>query len=387
MPNVINTGSPYAKPAGFTQTTTPGGGTAWRDPSSGLLYTETSPGTFTEAPYTLETQYRGSGGQVSPLSGQVEVQPSYANPATGYTSQPSAVIQPSGLTKYVGGVLVDATTERPVEIQNGKYVYTQAAPQQAPSPTGQPGVDGNTGNIFSQLQQYIQSSGYQVPQGGEITPELATEFMSRAQSEIHPYYASQLKIAKDSLLTSLGYTADQIAQQERQTALTYGKNLRSLSENAAERGFAQSGLRQRDEQELASQTQLTLDSTRSASLQGALQKAQSFAQQYGGNMADVPQRYIPGAATVTPGMETLSRGADSPLYSLSSDVYSGLTGEKQFDEQGYTLNRARSLESDYRSLGANTANRNLTFGTTGTTTPSAPSSTAAVTSPYRQLYL
>ena len=104
-------------------------------------------------------------------------------------------------------------------------------------------------------------------------------------------------------------------------------------------------------------------------------------------MADVPQRYIPGAATVTPGMETLSRGADSPLYSLSSDVYSGLTGEKQFDEQGYTLNRARSLESDYRSLGANTANRNLTFGTTGTTTPSAPSSTAAVTSPYRQLYL
>jgi hypothetical protein len=298
-------------------------------------------------------------------------------------------LPPDNLTKYDSqGRLVNTTTGRPVAIQNGKYVYTDGGSQPATVQKGQPGVDGNTGldGILGSLQQLLQGGGYQVPQGVEVTPELAASFMSQAQNEIHPYYASQLKIAKDTLLGQLGYTADQIAQQERQTQLTYGKALRTLGETSADQGFAQSGIRTRNETELANQAQLTLDSTRRASLQGALEKAQSFAQQYGGSLGDIPQRYIPGAATVTPGMETLQRGPDSPLYSLSSDVYNGLTGEKQFEEQGYTLNRARGLEGDFRSLGANTANRSLAFGSPSTASSStAPASPA--TSPYRQLYL
>ena len=72
------------------------------------------------------------------------------------------------------------------------------------------------------LLDEIKARGGTVNPNIEITPETTAEFMKIAEKEIDPYYTTQLKLAREGFLSSVGYDADQVAQSEKQLQAKYG---------------------------------------------------------------------------------------------------------------------------------------------------------------------
>ena len=119
--------------------------------------------------------------------------------------------------------------------------------------------------LYTQLETYLkelEKRGQVLNPNIEITPQKMAEFLKQAETEIAPYYANLLKTSRDSLYQTLGFTRDQVLINEQRLEQQYGKNLRGLGETSAEQGFALSGLRQRDEGELATDTQQVIDDSR-----------------------------------------------------------------------------------------------------------------------------
>ena len=216
------------------------------------------------------------------------------------------------------------------------------------------GPTGQT-SVTDQLKQYVDSlynQGYVLNPNVQITPEKVAEFTAQASSEIDPYYQTQLKLAREQLLSSAGYTVDQINQYETNLEQQYGRDLKSYQGTEAEKGFAQSGERTLGEQQLAQQTQQQILQNRQTSQQTLANQGRTFAQQYGGMFGEAtPQGPQIGAMpTVSAGSVNFDRtGGTSPFYTLSSDVYSGLTGEQEFGRRSAELQRTSELESAYRT--------------------------------------
>lgn len=212
--------------------------------------------------------------------------------------------------------------------------------------------------MFAYLQK-LEAAGKALNPNIQITPEQTAAFMAQASNEIDPYYATQLKIAKDQLLTSLGYTQDQIAMQETQAQKQYNENLRQIGSTAADQGFAQSGIRQRQEQNLASDTQYQLSQARKAAALSAGNAAGQFAQQFGGaNLPTAPG--LNSMPRIVPGSEGFKYvGESAPLYQLSPGVYDGLTGSNQYEQNVAKRTRASELESAFRTNSALSQARTL----------------------------
>lgn len=268
----------------------------------------------------------------------------------------SGSIQSSPLTSTAG-----LTFASPSQGQSPSTSGGQTSPQAStglPS-TGNPVYD----QLLSTLQGYLdqlQKRGQILNPSVEITPQKVAEFLSQAQNEIDPYYASQLKIAKDDLLRNLGYSAEDIQKQEQQTEAKYGRQLRQIGEQSAEQGFALSGLRQRREQELAQDTQAQIDQARRQLQFNAGTTVRNFAQQYGTPPSEFST--IPGAPQVAAGESRFLRsGAQTPFYELSPDVYSGLVGSKQFEQRAAVQSRASQLEQAFRQQEINKYLRQLTL--------------------------
>lgn len=217
--------------------------------------------------------------------------------------------------------------------------------------------------LFTELEGYLkrlEQNGKVLNPNVTLTPEKVAEFMAKASSEIQPFYANQLKVAKDQFLTSLGYSAAQIQNQERQLEQTYGINLRTLGEDAAERGFAQSGLRQRDERQLATDTQNTIDTNRQSLAYNAGNAARSFAGLYG--TQQTPSFGLSKAPRVLAGQSSFQRElGDSPFYELSPSVYAGLKGSEQFQQEADTRTRASELEAAFNTQNQINQTRKLTI--------------------------
>lgn len=217
--------------------------------------------------------------------------------------------------------------------------------------------------LYSQLETYLaelQKRGQVLNPNIELTPDKIAEFLTQAQGEIDPYYAGQLKMATDSLKSSVEYGKQNLLTNEQRTQTEYGTNLRTLGESAADRGFAQSGLRQRDERTLATDTQNSITDARNQFGYNAGNAARSFAQQYGS--ASLPSFNIGEAPTVSAGESGFSQSTRQlPLYQLSSDVYDGLVGSEQYNQRAAVKNRASDLESAFRSNQAVSQQRQLTL--------------------------
>lgn len=194
----------------------------------------------------------------------------------------------------------------------------------------------------------------------QITPDKLAEFATLAHGQIEPYYASQLKVAKDQFLTGLGYSNEQIQNQEKQYAQQYKQSLRNIGEQSAETGFALSGRRQLQEQQLAENTQNEINQNRRQLSYNAGNEASKFAQTYGyGNVPTAPT-FTP-APRVLPGQESFSFDQTSPFYQLSNDVYSGLIGSQQNEQKQAEGTLARTLATDYTTGLANNQLRTLTL--------------------------
>lgn len=185
----------------------------------------------------------------------------------------------------------------------------------------------------------------------EITEDQLAEFLAQAEREIDPYYATQLSAARDSLLSNLGYTKDEILKKETQWERQYGTAVRQLGEQAAEMGFAQSGLRRRSEQELAVETREDIEGLRTAGQRFGEEAGRGFAQLWGGAPGyQTPDFTIPERPTVSAGVGTFGRtGAELPLYKLSPSIYDELIGQQEQQRRGATRTRAGELEAAART--------------------------------------
>ncbi len=212
--------------------------------------------------------------------------------------------------------------------------------------TGDPVLD----STLQQLNEFIkklEENGQVLNPNIEITPEKIAEFLKQAETEINPYYSTQLKLARENLYQSLGYSQEEQLRNEQTLEQQYGKQVRQIGEQAAEQGFALSGLRQEQERQLAQETQQQIDTSRRTLQFGAGTAARQFAQQFGKPGA-APT--IPEAPRVLPGENKFaSTGRQLPFYELSPDIYDSLIGEQEFARRGAVKSRASGLEEAFRT--------------------------------------
>lgn len=225
---------------------------------------------------------------------------------------------------------------------------------------GGTGTEGGTGfestgnavldQLLLNLNQYLDKlakQGQVVNPEVEITPEKMAEFMSQAEREIDPYYSSQMRLAKEGLLRTAGYTTQQIADYEKTSEETYGKTLGTYQENLAGTGWGYSGKRVEGERTLAEATQRDIEAKRREASYTMGTNARNFAQLWGTQNLDTSN--ISSAPMVRAGEKSFEWGSGTtPLYQLSDDVYSGLVGEKQWEQQAAKKTRASELESAWR---------------------------------------
>lgn len=216
--------------------------------------------------------------------------------------------------------------------------------------------------LYDQLKQYLdklQASGQMINPNVSITPEKIAEFTQAAKNQIHPYYATQLQAASDQFLKSLGYSAQSIAAAEQKAQTTYGRSLDNLAARSADQGFAQSGIRQKEEAQLAQDTQSDLDQNRRQLGENAYSAATQFAQRFGGtNVPTAPT--ISAEPRVLPGVSKFdTSGSNTGLYSLDPGIYNQLIGSEQNAEKEATDTLASKLGENYTQGLANTQTRQL----------------------------
>ena len=197
--------------------------------------------------------------------------------------------------------------------------------------------------------QELQKRGQVLNPSIEFTPEQLAEFTKKAEGEINPYYASQLKLARETLLRGQGYTTDDIIRSEQDLERKYGTQVRQIGATAAEQGFALSGGRQREERELAEETQRGIEQNRRQLGFQAGTQGLEFARQFGA--AEFPQINLQEAPQVVAGQSAFQRGARTlPFYSISPSLVEGLVGEQEFQRRGALRTRASELEQAQRTL-------------------------------------
>lgn len=217
--------------------------------------------------------------------------------------------------------------------------------------------------LYNTLEQYLkqlQSRGQVLNPNIEITPDQVANFTHQAETEINPYFANKLKIAREGFLRSAGYSADEIMRQEKAAEQKYKKNFRALGEEAADTGFAQSGRRIQAEGDLAQGTQESIDANRRKLSFDLGTDAREFAQQFG--TSETPGFNLMEAPRVFGGETGFNQGTQQrALYELSPDVYNGLIGEQEFSRRGAVKTRASGLEEAFRSNQAIDQQRKLTL--------------------------
>ena len=211
--------------------------------------------------------------------------------------------------------------------------------------TGNPELDEILKVLKRQLEE-ITKRGQMVNPNIELTPERVAEFMAQAEREINPYYQTQLKLAREGFLSSLGYTKEEVGKFEQDLTKKFRSEFRSLGESAAERGFTLSGLRRRDESELATQTQRQAEDVRSRAAFQAEQQARQLGSEWGKeaitplSFSEMPQFTATG--------EVLKGTRELPMFNLGS-TYDDLIGSREFERRGAVKSRKSELEEAERT--------------------------------------
>lgn len=224
-------------------------------------------------------------------------------------------------------------------------------------PTGDPQLDATLSSLQGYIEE-LEKRGQVLNPNIKIDEATIAKFTKQAEAEINPFYATQLKLARENLLTNAGYSRDEILRNEEDLERQYKTAFRGIGESAADQGFALSGLRQRDEGELARTTNEAIGQGRRQLNFQTGQDARGFAQQWGGR--DMPDLSIGEAPSVGSGELAFNRGGQSrSLYSLDPNIYDSLVGEQEFNRRGAVKNRTSELESAFRSNQGLTQQRSL----------------------------
>lgn len=317
-------------------------------------------------PYDAKLYGQGGtsvGGTITLANGQ-RISPQDPNYAT-YARQFGIIPQSSSTAPISGtsqeGVNLGLKPHQVAQFSSAGPITTQQVTLS--QPTDQFGLTGVFKELFDQLKNQLdqlQKRGQIINPSVQITPEKVAEFTRQAQGEIDPFYSTQLKTAREGFLRSLGFSTEQLIRQEQDLERKFGESTRQIGEQAAETGFTLSGRRQRAERDLAVDTQQAITENRRQLQFQAGTSGREFAGRFGGSALSIPR--LSGAPTVSPGETVFGRNApDQPLYELSPEVYSGLKGTEQFEQEAVTQRRARELEELFRSQEMLKQQRALTF--------------------------
>jgi hypothetical protein len=304
-------------------------------------------------------QAQSAGMTVSPTTSVQQAQSYLGGTPTQPTPAPApAPAQSTQNTQNISQQYIDnpywlrpgETTEQ-YQARLVREVYPSAAgtQQDIPElpPTGDPVLDETLRAVNALLNKLI-TQGKTVNEVVEITPEKVAEFLAQAEREIDPFYAGQLKIAREYLLRSQNYSTEDIGLFEEDVERKYGKNLRAIGESAAEAGMALSGSRIKQERELAEDTQRAMDEQRRQISFDQANKAMQFAQEWGSADLSTP------SMSLTPRVVAGKKDFEKPeglsnLYTLNPDVYSNLKGTKQYEQEVAKRTRSSELESAWRT--------------------------------------
>lgn len=336
---------------------------------------ETTPGLFGQLGYQYANQGATATPPVSPVSAPVAIETTSSTglktPTLTPTTKPLSAEDPSTLyatgydfSGFKSGDLVKINGQMYHYSGNNKVLPARPASyasfQEAQTPevpiaqgqtssetvTGDPILDETLKSMQAMIDKLL-ASGQTVNPYIDITPEKVAEFTAQAQREIDPYYASQLKLAREGFLRSVGYTTEELGKYEADLERKYGTQVRQLGEQAAEQGFALSGLRKREETELAYGTQQDIESKRRALGYETGTQARQFAQQWGGGDMSIPT--ISQAPRVLAGEMGFQRsGEQTPFYQLSPETYQGLIGSKEWEQKAAKQTRVSQLESAWK---------------------------------------
>jgi hypothetical protein len=213
------------------------------------------------------------------------------------------------------------------------------------------GLPPGYADLYNQLETYLkklQANGQVLNPNIQIDPSQTATFLAQAHNEIDPYYSGQLKLAIDTLSKSVNYATGTQANNEANAQTKYGRDLSTLQGNLADQGFSQSGIRNKQENNLAEDTQNTIDEGRRTLAYNIGNASNTFAQKYGS--ASAPSFSMGASPRVLAGESKFdTSGPNSNLYTLSPNVYDGLVGSEQYQQRADVSNRSSQLESAFRT--------------------------------------
>lgn len=286
------------------------------------------------------TAYNPATGKYSSASTQALANTSVGLPPSGVAAPIQPSPQPLVQPQAPRTIFETGATPEALEAERRRLAVPTLQP-----PTGQ-------ADIINALDNYLKrksDQGLVINPNVKLDEKTLADFMVQAEREINPYYATQLKLSRETLLRTLGYSRDEILRQEQDAQRKYKTQLRTLGETSAEQGFALSGIRQRGETELAEETQQSIEQARQKATFEAGTLARTFAQQYG--TPQVPTQTLPPTPRVIPGEPiAATEGPESPFFELSPETFEGLIGEKEFARRGAVRTRASELEKARRTL-------------------------------------
>ena len=207
--------------------------------------------------------------------------PASVNPGQAATIDFSqGLILPGNANPFAGTPLFEALKSTyPMGVDGGAVMGDRGSSQ------GQYAAQQFGAGLIPQIDQYIQN---QYAQGNilnpnvKITQQTLVQFLSQAENEVNSGFRSTLRVAKEGFMRQLGYSSDEISRQEQEAEQKYGQQLRTLGEQSAEAGFAQSGIRGERERLLAESTQRAIEDRRREIGFEAGSLARTYAGRFGG---------------------------------------------------------------------------------------------------------
>lgn len=244
---------------------------------------------------------------------------------------------------------------RIVELTDGRKVFLvgSSSPASTIPSTGNATLDGMVQSLKKQLDNTV-AAGNTINPDITISPDQVQKFIDQAKDEIEPYYQTIYTQIKGDLQRHAADISTELAATAGQTTDQFGRNLRTLRDNTTENGTTFSGERVRNETQLATDAQRSLDAAQRTAVSAATDAARAAESQVGSsNVSDItaPTIQTPNiAGSFKPGQTTIA-SATTGLPSNSSALFSfsgGLSGTLEQQKLAAEKTREAELEKAYR---------------------------------------
>ncbi len=146
-------------------------------------------------------------------------------------------------------------------MSNGGSAYTPSpsSPTTTDQSTGDPAADKALAAIEAEIAT-LKNTGYQIPTGLQITPDLVAKFLTIAHQNVDPETQQFIRSAVTDLNASIKNQGNQFVNSQGQLIQDFGANLATEQNTAGANGTAFSGQRAINETNMANSTNRNLAS-------------------------------------------------------------------------------------------------------------------------------